>query len=222
MNHPVHIVTRDNRTSPSSFIPFCEFGGDMSVVGVNLDQFDDPVCNSFKAKINNDQLCYEVDLNRFSNKSNIAEELELGFNFFMDYNEDRQVIRQSTVGKEEKSGISANLLESDKNQHAFIYLDTIGKEQPKIKSDECEHFSIFIEPVSLIGEGEYNLNVLKEIKATDSYLGLDKDVRKCQNDEPLFNCTTRKFIEDILTECNCLPSNLRISKKVREIKTRIT
>ena len=222
MNHPVHIVTRDNRTSPSSFIPFCEFGGDMSVVGVNLDQFDVPVCNSFKAKINNDQLCYEVDLNRFSNKSNIAEELELGFNFFMDYNEDRQVIRQSTVGKEEKSGISANLLESDKNQHAFIYLDTIGKEQPKIKSDDCERFLLFIEPVSLIGEGEYNLNVLKEIKATDSFLGLDQDVRKCQNDEPLFNCTTRKFIKDILTECSCLPSNLRISNKVRQIKTRIT
>ena len=100
----------------------------MSVVGVNLDQFDDPVCNSFKAKINNDQLCYEVDLNRFSNKSNIAKELEVGFYFLMDYNEDRQVNIQSTsAGEEERSGISANLLESDKNQHAFIYLDTIGK-----------------------------------------------------------------------------------------------
>ena len=104
----------------------------MSVVGVKLDQFDDPVCNSFKAKINNDQLCYEVDLNRFSNKSNIAEELESGFYFLMDYNEDRQVTRQSTVAGdsgEERSGMGANLLESDKNQHAFIYLDTIGTEQ---------------------------------------------------------------------------------------------
>ena len=186
----------------------------MSVVGVNLDQFDDPVCNSFKAKINNDQLCYEVDLNRFSNKSNIAEELELGFNFFMDYNEDRQVIRQSTVGKEEKSGISANLLESDKNQHAFIYLDTIGKEQPKIKSEDCEHFPLFIEPVSLIGEGEYNLNVLKEIEAKDSYLGLDQDVRKCQNNEPLLNCTTRKYLEDVMEKCKCQASHLRISFEV--------
>ena len=45
----------------------------MSTVGVKLDQFDDPVCNSFHAKILNDQLCYEVDLNSFSNKSNIAK-----------------------------------------------------------------------------------------------------------------------------------------------------
>ena len=102
----------------------------MSRVGIKLEQFNDPVCNSFQATIINDQLCYEVDLNRFSNESNRAKELELGFYFFMDYNEDRQVTRQSTLAEEvERSGIGANLLESDKNQHAFIYLDTIGKEQ---------------------------------------------------------------------------------------------
>ena len=130
INHPVHIMTKDNRKSQSSFIPFCEFGGDMSVVGVKIDQFDDPVCNSFEARILNNQLCYEVDLNRFSNKSNIAKELELGFYFLMDYNEDRQVPTQSTLtGEEERSGIGANFLESDKNEHAFIYLDTIGKGQ---------------------------------------------------------------------------------------------
>ena len=120
----------------------------MSGVGVKLDQFDDPVCNSFQTTILNDQLCYEVDLNRFSNKSNIAKELELGFYFIMDYNEDRQASvldwASTSAGEEEKSGISANLLESDKNQHAFIYLDTVGKKQPKIKSDDCEHIPLFI------------------------------------------------------------------------------
>ena len=75
----------------------------------------------------------------------------------------------------------------------------------------------FTEPFSLIGEGEYNLNVLKEIKATDSYLGLDQDVKKCQNDEPLFNCTTRKFIKAILEECKCLPSSLGLTDKVKQI-----
>ena len=33
-------------------------------MGVNIKQFDVPVCNSFKAKILNDQLCYEIDLNK--------------------------------------------------------------------------------------------------------------------------------------------------------------
>ena len=180
----------------------------MSLVGVKIDQFDDPVCNSFQAKILNDQLCYEVDLSTFSNKSNIPKELELGFYFLMDYNEDRQVNIQSTTGEvDKKSGMAANLVESDKNHHAFIYLDTIGKERhPKF---QLKWF--YIEPVSLIGEGEYNLNDLKEIKTTDSYLGLDQDVRKCQINEPLFNCTTRKYIEAILADCKCLPPNLKLN-----------
>ena len=110
----------------------------MSGVGVKLDQFDDPVCNSFQATILNDQLCYQVDLNRVSNKSNIAKEVEVGFYFLMDYNEDRQVNIQSTSDwhlwkkrdlEKERSGLSANLLKSNKSLHAFIYIDTIGKEK---------------------------------------------------------------------------------------------
>ena len=57
----------------------------MSEVGAKIDQFDVPVCNCFQARILNDQLCYEVDLNRFSKESNKKNELYLGFNFLMDY-----------------------------------------------------------------------------------------------------------------------------------------
>ena len=97
----------------------------MSTVGENIDHFEVPVCNSFQAKVLNDQLCYEVDLNKFSAKSNIAKELRLGFNFLMDYNEDRQVTVQQT-NKSEDFGLANSFVESDQNQHAFIYLDTIG------------------------------------------------------------------------------------------------
>ena len=128
--HPVHFVNKAGQKSPSAFIPFCEFGGNMSQMGINIDEFDVPVCNSFQARIVNGQICYEVDLNRFSNTCNNAKELELGFYFLMDYNEDRQVTRQSNLAQEDRiSGLGANLLESHKNQHAFIYLDTIGKER---------------------------------------------------------------------------------------------
>ena len=60
-------------------------------MGTKIDEFDVPVCTSFHSKLHNDQLCYEVDLNGFADKENIRSELELGFNFIMDYNEDRQV-----------------------------------------------------------------------------------------------------------------------------------
>ena len=67
------------------------------------------------------------------------------------------------------------------------------------------------EPVYLVGEGEYNLNALTEIKSTESYLGLDEDVRECQIDEPQDNCTTRQYVESLMQQCGCLPFNIRLS-----------
>ena len=76
------------------------------------------------------------------------------------------------------------------------------------------HNTFFSEPVKLVGEGEYNLNVLKEIQVTESYLGLDQDIRNCQNEESLFKCGTREYIETFLAECRCLPFNIRQTDKV--------
>ena len=122
----MHIINKEKQISPSSFIPFCQFGGNQSAVGVKIDQFDVPVCNSFEAKILNDQLCYEVDLERFSDENNIHNELKLGFNFLMDYNEDRQVIFQRNFSMKGDINWASSLVDSDQNQHAIIYIDTIG------------------------------------------------------------------------------------------------
>ena len=46
----------------------------------------------------------------------------------------------------------------------------------------CNPFSI-PDPVKLIGEGEYNLNAVKEIKVTESSLGLGEAVLECQDTE---------------------------------------
>ena len=63
----------------------------MTAMGVKIEGFHIPVCNTFQAKIFNDQLCYEVDLNIHSYENNIEKQLQAGFYFLMDYNEDRQV-----------------------------------------------------------------------------------------------------------------------------------
>ena len=75
-------------------------------------------------------------------------------------------------------------------------------------------YTNLVEAVALIGEGEYNLNVLKEVKATESYLGLDLSIRGCQNEEPHDNCTTRQYRNTILGQCGCLPFNMRLSNEV--------
>ena len=133
INHPVHMITKDNQWSPSAFIPFCDFGGNMSSMGIKIASFDLPVCNSFQAKILNDQLCYEVDLNKYSNKDNIEGELKSGFNFLMDYNEDRQVMFDKDVSTVKEDSLVSSLVESHEEHNAFIYLNTIG-----------EKFSFFI------------------------------------------------------------------------------
>ena len=122
-NHPVHIITKENKTSPSAFIPFCEFGKSMSRVGVKHDNFEVPVCNSFEATIFNDQLCYEIDLNRFSMKNNLYREIKAGFTFIMDYNEDRQV---DVDPIEEKHGLFNHVSLPDNQEDASIHLNTIG------------------------------------------------------------------------------------------------
>ena len=124
--HPVHIINKENSSSQSAFIPFCEIGGNMSAMGVKIDQFSFPVCNSFKETVLNDQLCYEVDLNRFVNMNTIDRDLELGFTFIMDYNEDRQVTFDRNISNRKNIGLTTSIVESDHHQHAFIYLNTIG------------------------------------------------------------------------------------------------
>ena len=127
INHPPHIITQSNQISPSAFIPFCDFGGNMTAMGMKIKQFDVPVCNSFQAKVLNDQLCYEVDLNRFAKKVCIEDEIKLGFNFIMDYNEDRQISMDEEVTEDSEINLARRVVESNQDHNAFIYLNTIGK-----------------------------------------------------------------------------------------------
>ena len=95
-------------------------------MGVNIDYFDIPVCTSFEATVLNDQLCYEVDLNRFSNNKDMKSNLESGFIFLMDYNEDRQVAIYNRSSKLEEKSFANRVVKSDHENHASIILNTIG------------------------------------------------------------------------------------------------
>ena len=130
--------------SPSAFIPFCEFGGNMLSMGVKIEQFNVPVCNSFHSRIFNGQLCYKADLSRFSRKydSDMESILDMGLAFLLDYNEDRKVAFEAPVSLLLNSvqRTLVNLVLSDvgllfrrqnldfrRDKHATIYLNTIGR-----------------------------------------------------------------------------------------------
>ena len=71
-----------------------------------------------------------------------------------------------------------------------------------------------LEPVKLSGEGKFNLNIVKEIKVTDSFLGLHQSVRGCQNETSQDDCTTKHYLDSMKQHCGCLLPRFRISKKV--------
>ena len=118
-NHPAHILDRKGNIAPSSFIPFCSFGNDMKKMGREMIGFNNPVCDSFEAKIRNDQLCYEVDLEKYKDKKKIKEQLKSGLVLFLDYNLERQSNFYNL------NNVNKSTVENENDLQ--IYLDTISK-----------------------------------------------------------------------------------------------
>ena len=117
-NHPVHITDEEGNLSPTALIPFCSFSNNMSIMGVKNNNFSLPVCNSFKAKIIRDQLCYQVDPNKYKDKIDLKGELSLSI--FIDYNEDRELssIQESTM----KGSVTLDAIGNERNVKKFILI----------------------------------------------------------------------------------------------------
>ena len=62
-------------------------------------------------------------------------------------------------------------------------------------------------------EMEYNLNVIKEVRVTDSFQSMGKDIKGCQ-EESYDECTTRKYMSTLIRNCQCLPFKLRLTDEV--------
>ena len=90
-------------------------------MGTKIEQFKHPVCSSFQHIIRNDELCYQVDLNKFRNRATIEKQLKKGLVLLLDFNEDRQLKIDSPMSNEKKS-----VFTSDAENSAQIHLDTIS------------------------------------------------------------------------------------------------
>ena len=158
-------------------------------MGVKIDLFGVPFCNSFRPKTLQDQLCYTVDPNQYKDKIDLEKDLSLAL--FINYNEDREMNL--------KNGAEDNV----------IRIDTIGNH---LRGSETNN-KIFLEPLILKVGNEYNLNNVKEISVTDDFLTLDQSIIKCQNEESLQDCKTRKYVDTKFEQCKCLPFAIRNDDK---------
>ena len=104
-NHPVHIVDAEGRISPSALIPFCDLGGNMSVLGRDIQGFSQPVCTAFKRIVFNDQLCYQVNVTQYQDRVERSQIYEKGISFVIDTNEDRQYLDREIKTEETQQNL---------------------------------------------------------------------------------------------------------------------
>ena len=124
-NHPPHILNDQNYLSPSAFIPFCSFAGNISIMGETLPNFSIPVCTKFSPTVLKGQLCYQVDVNQFKDQIDSKKLMSHGLIFLMDYNEDRVGLNLSTDSVDGKD-LGDMRDHDDTKKEAMIYIETLG------------------------------------------------------------------------------------------------
>ena len=97
----------------------------MSTMGVKIDGFQDPFCNSFNPVVFRRQLCYEVDPNSYKNGTNKDK---LSLSLLVNFNEDRQ-FNEEEGEKCETIGVGnvSHTFEIETNTDNGIFIGTISK-----------------------------------------------------------------------------------------------
>ena len=123
-NHPVHLIDSEGNLSPTALIPFCEFGGSMASLGIQIKEFDVPICTSFEPVIFKKQLCYQLDVNKYRT----GMKKGAGLTFLVDFNEDRHLsLNDEKNPVPDKQVITLSEIEDSGTD--FVYLNTLGQDK---------------------------------------------------------------------------------------------
>ena len=101
LNHPVHILDDNDNISPSAFIPFCSFQGSPDLLSREFANFSLPVCTSFKKRLLDGQLCYQIDVNRINNETTAAGLQKGGLSLLVDANTEYDLTRVRMTPEED-------------------------------------------------------------------------------------------------------------------------
>ena len=134
VNHPPHIVGEEEKGgfSLSSFIPFCQLGEDMAVMGRKVPQFSKAVCSEFVETVLEGQVCYQVDVNKYRDSIDWRGSMEFGLGFLIDTNDEldsKQFYPNKIRAKDSANGSESNLrsyVKLEDSSKVKIYLHTVG------------------------------------------------------------------------------------------------
>ena len=183
MNHPAHLVDVDDMLASSALIPFCAFKANLSVAKSSTmhPNLSFPVCSSFVPDILEGQLCYTLRINETGGKGK-----QNGLMLLLDLNENRDfhtsLHHRPSIDDKYKMN-----LDTEHSMH-----DTSAKIQINA-----------ILPDTKYGQGSYKMTSVKEMIATDDFIGMNSQLRNCEI-ESYDECRTR----NLLAHCECVPWEL--------------
>ena len=102
LNQPVHILDDNLNLSPSAFIPFCSFDGNSDLLGRETGKFSLPVCTSFKKRLLDGQLCYQIDVSRVINEMTVTGLQKGGLTLLVDVNPENNLISMLNTTPEDE------------------------------------------------------------------------------------------------------------------------
>ena len=197
VNHPVHIMNKKGQLYPTALIPFCSFGGNMKILGQQVNGFSVPVCTSFNPTMFNGKLCYSLDVNNVLTQEQIAIQYgeRNGLSLLIDTNQDRHF------------GYFKGLHEADSENDGHF-----------VKSQHHDReVSIYVgslEPVKVVGGGNIALDSIKKIDGDKAYIEYATENQICENYEDINNCSSEFFLNRLKNECKCVPFELQSFSQV--------
>ena len=129
LNDPVHILDDDENLSPSAFIPFCSFQGSSDLLGKDYGNFSLPVCSSFKKRILDGKLCYQIDVNSIITETSAAELQKGGLSLLVDANAEYDLIKLLRNNPKEEifDDFTEEFFEAEESEKIMIHIETISK-----------------------------------------------------------------------------------------------
>ena len=100
----------------------------MSIMGSMVDGLRLPVCDKFERKIIEDRICYQIDVNEFSENVDKKKFINDGLLLVLDYNEEKMLSRKKMATRETATGLSD--IRSSKNsdeEESLVYVETLGE-----------------------------------------------------------------------------------------------
>ena len=160
----------------------------MEFFGEYIDDLDFPVCNSFKPKILNGELCYALKFTSQSSESNLESKSGRGEGLLLAID----------------NGIS---IEPSLNQNTVVKKKKFIRTQLKSIGNRARLHILTSHRHDDSRPGKYKMKSLKVMTATDNFLAMPDDVKGCQI-EAKEDCRSFRYVEEVQKMCGCIPWSL--------------